>query len=258
VVGVDLRPQTVSLVTVKRSGRRVYVMRAETLDRASLDPADLSARLHGPEIVAAITDRVGVAPLIVPSSFPKARYQEHAEVEAEELVPGTKIGERTVQVVRGPSGVYIVAADKRAIAERAAELHELGVKPTRIDVAAFAWLRICPTGVLDDLGGPPLIAIQAARGPYAVNVADDADPLDFANHAKAVIARVKREQEIVQPSLAYAGTRSDRFDALRTVLAEDGITITPLLIDGRAKRWPFAYALATWAFEHIATQGVAA
>lgn len=258
VVGVDLRPQTVSFVIAQRNGRRIHVTRAETLDRSSLAPQALAVQFAGCEIVAAITERVGVAPLIVPDAFPKSRYQDHAEVEAEELVPGTKPAERAVQVVRGQTGSYIVAADKRAIATREEELRQLGVRANRLDVSAFAWLRICPTGVIDDLGGSPLVALQAGRGPYAVNIADDADPWAFANHAKSVVSRVKSEQEIVQLNLAYAGTRVDRFDALRTVLGDDGTIVTPLLIDGRAKRWPFAYALATWAYEHIATQGVAA
>jgi hypothetical protein len=258
VVGVDLRPQTVSLVVVERTNRRVHVTRAETLERSSLEPQALAAQFAGCEVVAAITERVGVAPLIVPPAFPKSRYTEHAEVEAEELVPGTKAAERVVQVVRGESGTYIVAADKRAIASREEELRDLGVRPNRLDISAFAWLRICPTGVIDDLGGAPLVALQAGRGPYAVNFADDSDPWAFANHAKSVIGRLKSEQEIVQLNLAYAGTRADRFEALRRVLADDGVVVTPLLIAGRAKRWPFAYALATWAYEHIASQGVAA
>lgn len=257
VVGVDLRPQTVSLVVVEHYGRRVHVTRAETLERSSLSAHALAAEFAGHEVVAAVTERVGVAPLIVPAAFPKSRYQEHAEVEAEDLVPGTKPGERVVQVVRGQTGAYIVAGDKRAIATREEELRELGLRPHRLDVSAFAWLRICPAGVIDDLGGSPLVALQDRRGPDAVNVADDLDPWTFANHAKSVIGRLKSEKEIVQLNLRYAGTRAERFEALRAVL-DDSTLVTPLLIDGRAKRWSFAYALATWGYEHIASQGIGA
>lgn len=272
-LGVDLRPETVSIVAAVASGDRFDIREMQTLEvrpdeglpddlRVAQTLRDLVTSFSTHErrcVLAAPSSDVVTSVFRCPPGMSRSEAERAGALEADQTVPWPT-SERLVALdpIPGHSDQALLSIARTSVIERLIALaNAAGLRPVAIDVPSCAWRRaVVEVDALLDCSSDRACLIVFGQfvgtsSTFAPRLLDER----LAALVRTALGEARRDGFADVQRLAVIGPRL-RYESLQELLAIDGYHVSPVTIGTvEMPSWAFAYGLASWA---VAPRGLKA